>query len=129
MPQAANPLPMSFDDTSLCRVSPHAILASVVITASVKLRRKMDRGDAKRTRTYLMPLTLDAVGSKGLHHLPEAMRQMAGEIIAKVQSWEGGPRTPGRPITDPLDTLTQQHAAASITPIKQAILDAGKPQA
>jgi hypothetical protein len=117
---------MSFDDTSLHRVSDHAILASVVVTASVKLRRKMDRGDAKRTRVYVLPLTMDAVGSKGLHELPGEMARLGGDIVAKVQSWEGGPRTPGRPITDPLDTLTQQQAAASITPIKQAILDAGK---
>lgn len=117
---------MPFDETSLRRVSDHAILASVVITASVKLRRKMDRGDAKRTRVYVFPLTLDAVGSKGLHNLPGALAQLGGEIVEKVASWEGGPRTPGRPITDPLDTLTQQQAAASITPIKQAILDAGK---
>jgi len=117
---------MPFDDISLRRVSDHAILASVVVTASVRLRRKMDRGNAARTRTYLIPLTVDAVGSKGLHDLPGEMARLGGEIIAKVQSWEGGPRTPGRPITDPLETLAKQHADASITPIQQAILDAGK---
>ena len=117
---------MPFDDISLRRVSDHAILASVVVTAGVKLRRHMDRGNAARTRTYLFPLSVDGIGSKSLHELPEALRQMGGEIIAKVQSWEGGPRTPGRPITDPLETLAKQQADASITPIQQAILDAGR---
>jgi hypothetical protein len=109
------------------RISDHAILATVIVTASVKVRRHMDRGNAARTRTYLFPLSVDGSGSKSLHELPEALRQMGGEIIAKVQSWEGGPRTPGKPITDPLDTLAKQHADETITPIQKAILAAGRP--
>lgn len=67
------------------------------------------------------------MGPKGLHDLPGELARLGGDIVAKAQSWEGGAGTPGRPITDPLDTLTQQQAAASITPIQQAILDEGKP--
>jgi hypothetical protein len=104
----------------------HDILASVVITATLKLCRRMDRGNTKRTRTYAFSLHGDGVGSKGLHQLPSELASLGGEIIAKTQTWEGGPRTPGRPVTDPLDTLAKQQAADSITPVQRAILDAGK---
>lgn len=103
------------------RTSDHDILATVVVTATLKLRRRMDRGNAKRTRTYVFALEGDAVGSQGLHGLPSALAEMGGEIIAKAQTWEGGPRTPGRPVIDPLDRLKQQHVAAAKTPMQKAI--------
>lgn len=94
------------------RVPDNAILCSLVVTATLKVCRKMDKGNAKRTRVYAFPLHADVIGSKGLHGLPEELAQMGGEIIAKAQSWEGGPRTPERAIADPLTRALQQRADA-----------------
>lgn len=96
----------------MSRIPDNAILCSLVVTATLKVCRKMDKGNAKRTRVYAFPLHADVVGSKGLHGLPEELAQIGGETIAKVQSWEGGPRTPGKAIIDPLDTVAKQRADA-----------------
>lgn len=94
------------------RTPDNAILASVIVTVTLKLCRKMDKGDAMRTRTYLFPLSMNGVGSADLHALPQEMQMLGGEVIAKTQSWEGGPRTPVRAVIDPLTRALQQRADA-----------------
>jgi hypothetical protein len=96
----------------MSRTADNATVCSLVVTATLRVCRHMDRGNAKRTRVYVFPLSADVIGSKALHGLPAELAQMGGEIIAKAQSWEGGPRTPERAITDPLTRALQQQADA-----------------
>lgn len=100
----------------MSRPSPHTITASVVITATVKVCRVMDKGDAKRTRVYFFPASMEGIGSASLKELPAHLHEIGAEIIAKVRTWEGGPKTPGRPVVDILDTLAAQAKAAALSP-------------
>lgn len=96
----------------MSRIADNAIVCSLVVTATLKVCRHMDKGNAKRTRVYVFPLSAEVVGSKALHGLPAELARMGGEITAKAQSWEGGPRTPERAITDPLTRALQSQADA-----------------
>jgi len=111
------------------RPSPHAITASVVVTATLKVCRVMDRGNAKRTRVYSFPLTAEGIGSRSLHELPVELHQLGAEIVAKVKTWEGGPKTAGRPVVDILERQAAQSAAAEMSPIAKLIHEAAKPSA
>jgi len=71
------------------KIDPNAILASGSCVITLKVCRAMDKGDHKRTKFYQFPLSFDGVGSKSLAGLPHELQMIGGQILNKVESWEG----------------------------------------
>jgi hypothetical protein len=73
----------------MSRVLPNDILASGSCVVTLKVVRAMDKGDVKREKLYSFPLSFSGVGSLSLAALPHELQMIGGQILNKIESWEG----------------------------------------
>jgi hypothetical protein len=73
----------------MSRIPDNAILASGSCVVTVKVVRAMDKGNMKRTKLYQFPLSFEGVGSASLAGLPHELQMIGGQILNKIESWEG----------------------------------------
>ncbi|WP_395737430.1 hypothetical protein [Prosthecobacter sp.] len=75
------------------RPLPNDILAHGSCVVTVQVCRRMDKGDPKRTKLYEFPLSFSGEGSKSLAALPYELQAIGGQVLNKIQSWEGRANT------------------------------------
>lgn len=73
----------------MSRIPDNAIIASGSCVVTLKVVRAMDRGNAKREKLYSFPLSFHGIGSEDLAALPHELQMIGGQILNKIQSWEG----------------------------------------
>lgn len=73
----------------MSRPLPNDILAHGSCVLTLEVVRAMDKGNAKRTKVYSFPLSFDGVGSKSLAGLPHELQMIGGQVLNKIESWEG----------------------------------------
>lgn len=71
------------------RIPDNAILAHGSCVVTLQVVRFMDKGNPKRTKLYTFPLSSDGVGSAELAALPHELQMIGGQVLNKIESWEG----------------------------------------